>query len=228
MKHRGISRDQFPHNIQILFFKRFKCSVPAISLKSVSEIRERGVYAINNDEETTRVMHHAEIETLLTVNHLFEIWKNGYSPTVTNASDCVEIFNAVTNHLQQWVGYLNQGIQVSDAPFEELIDMDKFADVIYSYARFERVKRGINYFADLFKDDSGFNLNPTQQFGQNLSFIPLGQSDGTNMFFNPDNYQKEERESFTSELSRLGGTMSQGVRAMERETIFSHINLDKK
>ena len=214
----------YPYNIQQLFFRTFSCSVPAIALKSIAEIRERGVYAVGDDEDQTRMLHSNMVDTSLTINKLFAIWSRNYRIEIEKPRDTVDIFNAITLHLQEWTRYLSYGIQISDAPFQDLIELDRFADSIYEHARFEREKRGLAYFEHSLSG-LGLNLNPGTIMGGNNILNPLG-SGGSGLFFKAREYHTEEREKFTPELERLGGRHSQAMRDFERSSIFDNLPPD--
>lgn len=227
MNRHKISYLDYPLNIQILFFNRYAVDVPSIALRSYSELRERGVYAIDDDEDENLRFHEAPVETSLTVNRIFEIWQSGYAVNVLKMEDTVIIFNAITLHLQQWVGYLNQGIQIGDAPFEDLVALDAFADKVYIYARHERAKKNIPYFANAISNSLGFDMSPSHQLGQQRFFTPLGESDRKILHLDPKFVAKEERETFSTELSRLGGKMSAEIQEAKRESLFSHVSFNK-
>lgn len=228
--YRGIPTHQFPKNIRMLFFKEYRCEIAQIALKTISELRERGVYHINGDDDATKAHYYNPVDTWLSANEMFEHWQRGFSPVVVNPSDCVEIFNTITLHLQQWVGYLNHGVQVSDAPVEELMALDRFADKVYVHAREERAKRNIVHFSEVFNSGNlGFNLNPlTQTRGQHRVYVPLGEAEGNDVFIDPKAMAKEERESFEAELIRLGGRHSTDMRAHERQSIFTNVDFKDK
>ena len=216
-------RKDFPVGIQRLFFDRYACIVPAISLKSIQEIRTRGVHAMVEDEEENRKIHYNPVETSLSINSLFEIWRQGFEPQILDRSKTLEIFNAITDHLSQWVNYLSYGVQIPETPFEDLLALDAFADKVYAHARHERVKRNINYFTTFFKNDLGFNLSPTNQLATAIHYRPLGDTSG--MIFDPKMIAKEDRVSFSEELTRLGGRHSRAMQMNEREALFARVNV---
>ena len=65
----------YPVNIRELFFRRFAVEVPSIALRPYSELRERGTYAISDDDEENLRFHEAPVETSLTVNRMFQLWE---------------------------------------------------------------------------------------------------------------------------------------------------------
>lgn len=193
--------------IGLLFDKRYNCRVPGIALKTNYEMQERGMYTTGDEEED--LFNHSSLrDSCLTVNRMFEIWKSGYPIALEKESDTLEIFNTITEHLETWIRYMRHAIHRVEPPFEDLLLLDKFADKVYQYAKYEREKRNINYFT-----------TAVSAKGLGLSFTPL-----SNLFAAKDNNPKKTpppaRDSFTEELLYLGGTMSTDLREHQRGSIF--------
>lgn len=222
-----LQEHNYPYNIRQLFFRRFSCLVPSIALRSNFELRERGVFAMG-DENETAALHDELVDTSLTINKIFEIWRQGYSVTIAKESDCLLIFNIVTEHIQQWVNFLNLGVQVDDGPFEDLLGLDAFVDVVYKYARHERAKRNIPLFESMVSSDLGFNLSPLTNTGGFRQYNSLLNDDQTNMTLNPKLVAKEDRKGFSEEIVRLGGRISKAVKQNERESIFSSVRFGEE
>lgn len=227
MIQRTLKPSEYPFNIREMFYRRFTVEVPSIALKSIAEIRERGIYAIGNDEHDHTKYAHAPVETSLTLNQCFELWRAGHRVTVLKISEMLDMFNIITLHLQHWISYLNRGIQISDAPFEELLSLDQFADKIYPHAQEARAKHNIHYFKSTMSG-LGFNLNPaTQLGGQNffMGLSDLGGNGGRVPLHNVD--MQEEREGFADEITRLGGRLSQDMREQERSNLFRPVEFGR-
>ena len=210
----------YPYNIRQMFVRRFAVEVPSIALKSIRELKERGVYAIGEDDREHFRYAHAPVDTYLTINHCFEIWRAGHEVVVKKVEDTLEMFGILTLHLQTWVGYLDRGIQVSEAPFEELLAIDKFIDKIYPHAQKARTQHGIHYFKESMSS-LGFNLNPTTQLGSQSFFMPLNEIGGGGGRIDlKDVDVHEEREGFEKDIARLGGRLSAEMRESERSDLF--------
>lgn len=220
-----LGREDYPVGIQRLFFDRYSCAVPSIALRSLHSLRMRGVYAVTDDDDYNAALHHHEVDTSLTINQIFEVWRAGYEPQIANPTKTLDIFNAVVDHLAQWVEYLSHGIQMDNPPFEDLLQLDQFADKIYVYAAHERMTRNLSYFSSSFGSSLGFNLSPTNQ----LPLLPhQGRGIGgnhINEYHDPRQLAKMPRHQYTEDLTKLGGRLSQEMRVNERAQLFSR---DKK
>lgn len=211
----------YPFNIRQMFVRRFQVEVPSIALKGINELRERGIYAVGEDDKEHTRHANSPVETFLQINRCFEIWKAGYQVSVIKPGDTLEIFNIITLHLQTWVSYMDRGIQIADAPFEDLLLLDRFADKIYPHARQARANNGIHYFKDSMSN-LGFNLNPTTQLGTQSFFMSLGAVGGNGGRVDLTNVDlTEDREGFGEEITRLGGKLSQAMREQERASLFN-------
>lgn len=217
----NIPEEQFPVNIRRLFFYRYRCRVSHAALKMLDPVRNRGAMVISREEEVNLAVHEEFITTYLTVNTMFEIWRMGNDILVVDDNDCLEIFTTITDHLQQWVDFMSRGVPIRDAPFDDLIDLDNFADKVYVHAKEERKIKRIDYFSSK-QFSKVFNLSPTGQLGNQL--LSIGNLESGQPTLQKDKgFIEEERSSYASKLLELGGQMSEDSHRHHKENLFFNV-----
>lgn len=111
----------------------------------VATIRERGM-RVSGVKEYDDTLSREMITTTININAMFELWRKGVVIHVVNYNDTVEIYKVINQHLVTWVNYLKGGINVGKSPIEELMELDKFAHIVYDHAKYvftEEVKSGL-------------------------------------------------------------------------------------
>lgn len=101
--------------------------------RSVDHVRRYGV-RVSGVEEIDRMLPEQEILTQLTIDAMFEKHRSGVTIKVVNYEDTAEIYRIIRAHLLAWVNYLATGINIGDAPIEDLIALDAFAKTVYEKA----------------------------------------------------------------------------------------------
>lgn len=113
--------------------KKFLCRVPNIQTMSVEYIQMFGMPACGDphqDRETANEL----VSRMLTINEMIDFFNQGVSVAVVNYKDTKEIYERITDHLNAWKQHLEHGWHTRDAPIDDLLTMDKFANVVYRYA----------------------------------------------------------------------------------------------
>lgn len=119
-----------------IFEKMFHCRVPFNQSRSVDHIKHFGTPTCG-DPERDRATANELVDRMLTISRMVKYWKEGVHVYVKNRDDCKLIYEYISNHLQAWKNVLENSLNVGDAPIQDLIDLDQFASVVYSHAKYQ-------------------------------------------------------------------------------------------
>lgn len=89
---------------------------------------------ISGINELDARIEHEIIDTEMNIDRMFELWRKGVTISVVNYADTEEIYKHIRAHLISWADYISNGIHTSNAPVKDLIDLDRFAEVVYDKA----------------------------------------------------------------------------------------------
>jgi hypothetical protein len=116
-----------------IFSRLFMCRVTNIQSMSVEYIEKFGMPASGYeqyDKETANEL----VTRMLSINDMVEYFRNGVTVHVVNFKDTKEIYERISDHLNLWKQKLENSFHVKDAPIDDLLLLDKFANVVYKYA----------------------------------------------------------------------------------------------
>ena len=111
----------------------FKASVAYKESASVDYIRLFGLPTVG-DATLDSQMHNQQIETYMTINKMVEYFKIGVSVSVLVHSDTKLIYQIISDYLNAWKEQLDKGINVGNAPIDDLVLLDQFAAVVHDHA----------------------------------------------------------------------------------------------
>lgn len=114
--------------------KLFKVSVPFISTMSSDEIRVYGVYQSGNkdvDRNSSTEMTNIMIPT----KAILEYFKQGATIRLPKATDIKDMYIVIQNYLDAWRNTLENGINLIEAPTEDLIELDTLAEEVFGRAK---------------------------------------------------------------------------------------------
>lgn len=86
------------------------------------------------DPTIDATMHNQLCHRYVTINQMVEYFKKGIAVRVVNHADTKRIYELITNYLLAWKENLQTGINIGDAPIDDLILLDRFANVVYQHA----------------------------------------------------------------------------------------------
>lgn len=124
-----------PRDESGLFDEYFKVKYLYLQSRNVEDLRRYG-YRVSGVEELDRGLDRQEIVTELSINQMFEKWRKGVTISVLNYRDTKRIYEIIHAHLTAAAEYLNSGVNVGNAPIEDLVELDIFAGVVYKDARY--------------------------------------------------------------------------------------------
>lgn len=117
-----------------LFNKLFRCKVPNIQSMSPEYIRHIGMPTVGIPEYD-RSMANELVDRMLSVAQMVDYHQKGVEVRVCNPADTAAIYDIVTNHLLAWKRALEATRHFVDAPIDDLIALDEFANIVHPHAK---------------------------------------------------------------------------------------------
>jgi hypothetical protein len=124
---------ELPHG-QDLWERYFEVKYNYFKSRSINHIRKFGV-RVSGVAEIDAQLENYEVVTQANINTMFEKWRSGVSVRVLKYSDTAEIYRIIHHHLITWAEYLSTGVNIGDAPLKDLVELDRFAEIVYDKAR---------------------------------------------------------------------------------------------
>lgn len=118
---------------QMIFNNLYMASVKYRDTLSPDYIRLFGMPTVG-DAHFDRQMATEQIDSYLTINQMVEYFKKGVTVSLTNHGDSKAIYDIVEQYLRAWKQDLEVGINIGDAPIKDLVDLDRFANVVHGHA----------------------------------------------------------------------------------------------
>lgn len=119
-----------------IFEKLWWCRVPFNASRSVDHIKHFGT-PMSGDPDRDRATANELVDRMITIERMVEYSKTGVHVYVKNRNDCKEIYEAISLHLQSWKRHLESSLNTGDAPLQDLVDLDQFANLVYSHAKYQ-------------------------------------------------------------------------------------------
>jgi hypothetical protein len=135
--------------LQAIFVKRFYVSLPTIFLQSEEEYKRRGRYS-TGDPDIDKAVYNERTRTYMTINEMFELWKIGCTVGLVRYDDAKAVYEAIEEHLSRWYNFMTRGFNLSTCPFDELLDLDRFANVVYDKAKYTFTRESMKPFENMF------------------------------------------------------------------------------
>lgn len=149
-------------NIRAIWEDLYFISLPEMYLRTEEDIRSRGTMT-TGDSNLDNALQKQYAQAYRTIDQMFELYRQGVAIYVVKYEDTEKIYNAIQNHLTSWFNYLCNGLNLYGAPFEDLLELDKFASIVYDKAKFVFDSDAINTLKGSF-NTLGIDLNPTTFF----------------------------------------------------------------
>lgn len=179
-------------------------SLPEMYLRSEDDIRARGT-TTTGDPQLDAVMHSRYSKAYRTINQMFELHRQGVNIYVVKYEDTEKIYNAIQAHLSIWFNYMSLGLNLYNAPFDDLLDLDKFANVVYDKAKFVFDDAALNTLKGAW-NTLGIDLTPaTFMMGRNRPrFAHSFKTDAEKRLESSD-YQRamSERQGYGEEMMKV-------------------------
>lgn len=130
-----------------------------IDTLSTEMLKIRGIATVQ-DAGLDRQMHTQPITCGITIDAMVEHFKRGVRIVFVNNEDAMRIYNIVNEYLLAWQHQLAVGINVGNAPHEDLLTLDRFAQALYPQAvMFGTVKPRTNLVGSFFEKSGHVGRN---------------------------------------------------------------------
>lgn len=117
-----------------IFNQKFRCSVPYIDMRSADHIRLFGT-PTSGVKEIDLEASRERVETYLSINQMVEYYRRGALVGVKRVADTKVIYERIMDHLNAWKNQLQYGLNNADAPIDDLLLLDQFANAVYAHAK---------------------------------------------------------------------------------------------
>lgn len=114
----------------------FKCRIPNLQTMSEEYIRFFGM-PTTGDPGIDQAMADQWITTMIPISKMVEYSKQGISIKIVKYDDVKTIYSYISLHLQAWKNQIGNGLNIGDAPIDDLIALDEFANLVYDHAKYQ-------------------------------------------------------------------------------------------
>jgi len=112
----------------------YKIQVPFLQSRSDGELEKYGTYLSGNEDVDTDIGLDM-MTTMKSIAQMIVYYKEGVSIGLINVNDSKSIYDAIQRHLEAWSEQLEVGINIGDAPIDDLIIMDEFANNVFDVSK---------------------------------------------------------------------------------------------
>lgn len=123
----------------------YKARIPYLASRTIDDIRKHGT-RVSGNKEVDRDIGNQLIDTQLTIAQMVDYYKEDVEVRVCRQSDIVEIYDSISAHIHAWRERLDRGINIGAAPIDDLIMMDKFANSVYTHAKYQFTAQDVQSF----------------------------------------------------------------------------------
>lgn len=121
---------------RLIFDNLYMCRVPVLATRSEADIKAFGIVRTGIKDIDDNALGDW-VTVMWSINTMAEKFKRGYSIKVIKEADSRTIYEHITRHLQAWQMQLDSRLNGTRAPFDDLILLDKLANVIYPHVKYE-------------------------------------------------------------------------------------------
>ena len=111
----------------------YKVSIPYCDSMSADYMRLFGMPTVG-DACLDKAMHNDLIDMYMSINTMVGYFKEGIVVQLGTHSDSKGIYEIIAAYLQHWKSQLENGINIGDAPIDDLILLDRFAAAVFPHA----------------------------------------------------------------------------------------------
>ncbi len=113
----------------------FKCRISNIQSMSTQYIKHHGMPSIG-DPQYDKAMANELVFRMITIADMVKFYNDGVQIYISNPADTKIIYELISDHLIAWKTQLETSLNTGDAPVEDLLLMDKFANTVYAHAKY--------------------------------------------------------------------------------------------
>lgn len=120
----------------LIFDSLFLCRFPDMQTRSAEHIRMFGI-VYTGDSAMDKDLSNQWITTYITIAKMVEFHKTSVPIKVVKYEDVKKIYDYISRHLHAWKSHIEDGLNIGNAPIDDLIAMDEFANTVYDQAKFQ-------------------------------------------------------------------------------------------
>lgn len=118
-----------------IFHELYLCRVTLSQLRSIEEIREFGMPSMWDPAEDRMIANELQV-IQISIAKMLELHDSGAVIYVCKPEDTKRIYDRISNHLIAWKEYIRTKMNSGNAPIEDLLRLDEFANVVYEKAKY--------------------------------------------------------------------------------------------
>ncbi len=118
-----------------LWFDRYECTIPYIQMRTIEDLEQNGM-PTSGDRHHDHATQWEPIRTMQPIHRMAEMWASGANVRLRKKDDAPKIYQAINLHLQAWKHHIETSYHPNKPPYEDLLVLDGFANVIYEHAKF--------------------------------------------------------------------------------------------
>ena len=111
----------------------FAVSMAYADTMSTDYVRLFGMPTVG-DASLDKAIQQDSVDLYLTINAMVEHFKAGTPVRLRVHADSKMIYDIISTYLVQWKHQLSEGINIGDAPIDDLVTLDRFAASVFPYA----------------------------------------------------------------------------------------------
>lgn len=104
-----------------------------IGSRNLEELKMFG-HPVSGIKEIDMYLKHNPIDRWMCIADMVDYYREGIPIRLINHSDTKEIYEAITEHIYAWRNVCEYGVNQNNAPLEDLVWMDQFAEKVYGHA----------------------------------------------------------------------------------------------
>jgi len=185
-----------------IFTHLFMCRIPNLQSMSVDYIKHMGM-PTTGDPKIDAELANQLITTYLPISKMVEYFKDNVPVYITKKEDVKLMYRYISNHLTAWKQYLNVGLNLGNAPIDDLILLDQFANTVYDEAKYEFTRETANSLL-LQHMTNTVRVNRTNFFKSSPQSPSMGADGVTTINADEDVYPKRESLSELFKDRRVG------------------------
>ncbi len=111
----------------------YEVRVPYVDTLTTQHIKDIGLPTTGN-RILDRQMSQDLVNVVISIDAIVEYYRRGVTVYMRNNNDTTEIYGIVNNYLLAWKENVENGLNVGNVPAEDLMLLDRFAEMLYPVA----------------------------------------------------------------------------------------------
>lgn len=116
-----------------IFDELYLCKIPNYSSMSVDYLKIFGT-PTTFDRDIDNELSKEWIKVMIPISQMVDYFKEGVLVRIIYEKDTLAIYEAIVTHIRKWKEVMTYGLNTRNAPIDDLIILDQFAQAVYPYA----------------------------------------------------------------------------------------------